>query len=465
MSSSEELLDLPEPEVPYDKLIVNYFDSTGKLVGPDDNWVVFERIFRKDGEDVQRERYVVEPEKLQEDLGLGKPFEDRNDTGDQTFPNITNQPKDNYDMLNLETDGPVLFNTAVPPMSMDTNAVNSDVLELMPEEPGSPVEQKFSQLELQEAGESPAFPLPELVPVNLIKYVYNSKSDCKICKRLAGTVWNKDDKSRPILPSEGYGKGVVNTHPNCLCTWEDLGISFMPKGKEMEPQKDDKPLSPEVQKIADERKRITDEFLRPIGDGDFKLQEAMVNQILQEEFPWVPADARKRMRSQDNGRFLLVVASGPSITDHRFDRGEKYRRLWTEDLQKKMTYTAIGKGQDINHTHSKKNPDSGSVVDSEYNDKTHKMEMIIYEEDQEILDAIRQGIITEFSINTGKPRTKEVKCETGECFMVPSGTILGGNDGIAGAYVVTKKPGWMYNGFFIPATVAGVRGTKIYIIE
>jgi len=156
--------------------------------------------------------------------------------------------------------------------------------------------------------------------------------------------------------------------------------------------------------------------------------------------------------------------------------GEDFKRIITPEILKKLTYTAIKKGSDINHLFSKRDPLSGTVVDAEYNDKTGFSEFMYFETDEEILQGIENGFVTAVSINGGAARSykiidvdgkeKEnpsVQCADGECYRLGEGIILGERDNIAFTWVVTK-PGFRYNGRMIPHTEPGVKSTRILIL-
>jgi len=332
-------------------------------------------------------------------------------------------------------------------------------------------------------GETP--PLQETKEIQLkkfLQYKYNpdpENPDCKICQPLDGTIWRDDDKTRPILPSEKFGDDIMNTHPHCRCTWISLLKPIDESKTEIGPRKQNgRKLGKIAMKSASERANITNKYFRrlafdPVEGGaawtlkkDKKLQEAMIPGMAKEAFPWITDEALKSLYKPQKGKFILVVATGPgtNITDHRRD-GEEHRRKIPEDLLKKMTYTAVGKMMDINHTTPKKNPASGIVYDAEWNDKLKNIEMLLYETDEVILDAIRKGIIDSVSINGSEPRSWNIECETGECFRVPQGSILGESDGIALTYVVTDPQGLNYYGNRIPPAEPGVKVTKLHILE
>jgi len=187
------------------------------------------------------------------------------------------------------------------------------------------------------------------------------------------------------------------------------------------------------------------------------------------EFDWIDDDAINEMikyaRSHGSGKFILGVLSGETITDHRIEGTEKYRRRWSNNELIQNIRTAKGKMIDINHLFPKTDMQSGGVYDSNWNFTTNKGEVIIWETDRDILDAIRDNVIGAISIHTGLPRKIETNCSDGECFLEPSGTILGEQDNIALAYVVTGKDGFRYNGQIIPAMPPGMQFTRLYLVE
>lgn len=444
----------------------NYWDVDNNMTDENGPWVKAMRIFKKDGAVVQRELYVADEEPEEEqplkmesksdglEMKPGLEMKESHDTGiDPTRSDGI--PLDNYDPIFLQTDGPVRvhLHNMTPDYQMSDDHITGDVVTGYQE--GAKTKRAAKTLLEYEQEELDALDKRGLEITKMLQYVYNSMEDCKICKALHNTVWREDDPRRPILPSEGLGEKFYNTHPNCKCSWIDLGLKIVPK--DLGGKKHGRPLAAKVQEVADERARITDEYLYPLKEA------LMMNHIQADEFPWIPQDVRLKMKDHTkNGRCLLIVAAGPSITDHRVE-GEKLRRMWTEDLMKKMTYTAVGKGRDINHMIPCKT-NNGFVYDAEWNESKKRMEFIVWEEDQEILQAIRDNIITSVSINTGTPRTIEKVCYDDECFMQPTGTILGEANGIAFAYIVTKE-GWRYNGRQIRAIPPGIKYTKIYLLE
>jgi len=207
-------------------------------------------------------------------------------------------------------------------------------------------------------------------------------------------------------------------------------------------------------------------------------REAIISQN-PDDFHWIDEEAMKEMimeGKKGKGKYILLKAAEAATTDHRVE-GESYQRIITPELLKKLTYTAIRKGSDINHTYPKRDINSGAVIDAEFNDKTGFSEFIYFETDPEILQGIADGYIDSVSINGGAARSykiidgagnqmdnPDIQCSTGECFRLGEGIILGEKDNVAFTWVVTR-PGWRYNGRMIPHTVPGVKTTGIFVLE
>ena len=187
------------------------------------------------------------------------------------------------------------------------------------------------------------------------------------------------------------------------------------------------------------------------------------------EFDWINDEAIEEMKKYANehgsGKFLLAVVSGDTKTDHRAEGRDKHQRHWTREELIQNIRTGKGKMTDINHLWAKINPTSGGIYDANWNFKTDRGEMILWETDQDILDAIQNDIITAVSINTGNPRAVDTNCDSGECFITPRGTILGETNGVGLAFVVTDPKGFDYNGQHIPSFPPGMKFTKIYVVE
>lgn len=302
--------------------------------------------------------------------------------------------------------------------------------------------------------------LPKLVPRVFLKYQYHSKTGCKICEPFNGLTFAEDDPKRPILPSENLGAGVFNTHPHCICTFKK-SIRLLPEDKK---PKSPIPKSKDAKNSLKERNKITDEYLRPLSEALNLYRHRQPD-----EFNWIKNEEIERMKEyskqRGKGRFILAVASGESVTDHRPEGVEIHRRRWSKNEMMQNIRTSKGKLIDINHMYSKIDPHSGGIYDANWNHITEKGEVMIWETDEVILDAIRDDIIGAVSINTGKPRRVETNCSDGECFIEPEGTILGEENGVALAYVVTASEGFDYHGQHIPGLPPGMKFTKIYIVE
>jgi len=208
-------------------------------------------------------------------------------------------------------------------------------------------------------------------------------------------------------------------------------------------------------------------------------RESMVREH-PDDFSWIDELAIKEMIQESKrggqGKYILLKAAEGTTTDHRAE-GESYQRIITPELLKKLTYTAIKKGSDINHLYPKRNINSGVVIDAEFNDKTGFAEFIYFETDPEIIQGITDGYIDAVSINGGAARSykiidggglevenPDIRCTTGECFRLGEGIILGEKDNVAFTWVVTQ-PGFRYNGRMIPPTVPGVKTTRIIMLE
>jgi len=304
--------------------------------------------------------------------------------------------------------------------------------------------------------------IPKLVPKKFKRFRYNSGAiECIICKPLDRMEFAEDDTSRPIVPSENLGKGIYNTHPHCKCD----NIPFEKLLPESVMPKSDPPQSRIAAKSLRDRVDITRQYLRPLSEA---LQ---IENKKPGEFDWIDDKAIEEMRkystNHGSGKFILAVLSGESITDHRKDItvNENYRRRWNKKELMQNIRTAKGKMIDINHQYPKIDPQSGGVYDANWNFTTNRGEVIIWETDEMILNAIRNDTITAVSIHTGLPRKFTKNCSDGECFMEPEGTIIGELDNVALAFVITKPEGFLYNGQVIPALPPGMNFTRIYIIE
>lgn len=194
---------------------------------------------------------------------------------------------------------------------------------------------------------------------------------------------------------------------------------------------------------------------------------------LQHEFKWMSPEYIEKaktipLQNGGNGRVLLIRAAAETLTDHRAEappgtpEALYLRKLGGDELHS-MARTGITKGSDINHL-GKDFQTNGVVLDADYDVNRKEMQMVHYETDPEILQAITNGTIGAVSINGGLPRRTSVQCE-GECYVVPEGVILGENDNIAFTYVITNPQGMMWRGQVIPPAKPGIAVTKIEFLN
>ncbi|MCH7590583.1 hypothetical protein IIB34_06065 [PVC group bacterium] len=285
-----------------------------------------------------------------------------------------------------------------------------------------------------------------------------------ICDKFQMKVYDlNNEKNRPVPPSEGLG--WTNTHPNCHCYWRII----------KKPSKTAKATKPQIKQFQKINRLIGQKArygtLHKVH-ADGKLYKTMTHKNVREalmeirdEFSWLQPQYLDKIRSINApGRMYLIRASEEAITDHRSE-GEPLRRWLSPDELHAMARTAVKKGMDINH-HPEWRTNS-EVLDSEYDKMLKQIQMIVYEEDQEINDAIQRGDITAVSINGGSPRNESIQCPACqsstncECFIVPEGVILGEADDIALTWVVTNPTGMMWHGQFIPPATPGVKTTAI----
>jgi hypothetical protein len=307
----------------------------------------------------------------------------------------------------------------------------------------------------------------------LATYVYQRphvKDDT--CKQWQGRVFNLNNiGSRPVPPSEGLG--YSNTHPNCQCYWLEQKTTGKPVDKIS--QGEAKNIQSINRLIGQKSRHGT--LHRIFPDGHLSQRTMFRNPLheaisgLREQFVWLSPEYLSNASSyaqRAGGRILLVKASEATVTDHRSE-GEQFRRRLAEDEMSKMARTAVGKGMDINHD-PRFRTDSSDIVDSEYDDKTKSIQMIIHESDPEILSGIENQSISAVSINGGPPRSEDVgpcedHCVNGcEMCSIPRGVVLGEADNIALTYVVTDPRGFLYRGNLIPPANPGVKTTKIEML-
>ncbi len=306
------------------------------------------------------------------------------------------------------------------------------------------------------------------------KYTRTAHEYDDVCADFEGMIFDlKNEANRPVPPSEG--RGYTTTHPNCKCFWEPQP-DYKGKGDKMDNamQLDNKHIRKHIKQAAKDHTLHTtwqDGHLskRTRGTNPLKMtadmrpiREAILG--LREEFQWMTPEYQGRVnnvRDQVGGAFFLIRASGETITDHRAE-GDLYRRLLISDEIAAFTRTAITKGLDVNHM--KEFRTSGIVMDGEYDAARKEMQLLVHERDPEIIAAVASGIINEVSINGGLPRTQDVDCSMGECFLVPRGVVLGELDGIALTYVVSHPQGMYYKGSWIAPKKAGVKTTAIEVL-
>ena len=186
---------------------------------------------------------------------------------------------------------------------------------------------------------------------------------------------------------------------------------------------------------------------------------------LSTQFNWMTPDYLQRVTQLGKnvgGRFVLVRASAEAVTDHRAE-GEPYRRLLKGDELAQLTRTGIGKSTDINHLGEEFKVDS-DVLDAEYDPTRKETQMMVHLRDPEIIHYIETGEISTVSINAGMPRHMDTECNTGECFVVPRGLVLGELDNIAFTWVVSNPQGIMWRGQYITPATPGVKTTKIELL-
>lgn len=319
------------------------------------------------------------------------------------------------------------------------------------------------------------------------RYEYHGhEGNADVCKKLDGSVWEMSDPRRPIVPSEGAG--LVNTHPNCKCTWdyfteiendEDAAKKIKPprsKRGRLLADENVKGLSikhlRKVNKIInkklstgdlhqiDDKGRVLD---KKFGETTKRIREAIVG--VRSEAEWLTDEYLSKIKSvAPEGAWFIIRASAETITDHRSE-GEPYPRLLEGDELHSMARTAVGHSMDINHLGIEYKTQS-VIADSEYDKSRREIQMLVHEDDPEIIEAVKNGTINAVSINGGAPRHEEiVDCDhpAGKC-IVPRGVILGELDGIALTYVVTSSSGLSWQGNQIDQASPGVKSTAIEML-
>lgn len=298
------------------------------------------------------------------------------------------------------------------------------------------------------------------------RYVYTGHESPEICDGFNGKVYNLLDRvNRPVPPSEGLG--YTNTHPNCKCYWEVVTI---PTKTDKSSRAEKKHIKSIHQKIGQKAKAGTLHTVNEDGTLSKRtrgtnprnmaftaMREALVG--LRQEFSWLTENYEQAVRNLPvEGKWYIIRASSKTVTDHRAE-GEPYRRLLSGDELHALTRTAIGKEMDVNHDVKFKT--QAHIYDAEYDPVREESQMLVLESDPDIIKAIDNGIITAVSINGGSPRSEHVECGAEECFVVPTGVVLGELDNVALTWVVTHPQGFFYKGELLPPAQPGVKNTVI----
>ena len=276
-----------------------------------------------------------------------------------------------------------------------------------------------------------------------------------------------DTANRPVIPSENLG--YTTTHPNCQCYWTIQKASKKPPETPTRKQQSDiEQIKGGIAKKAAKGQLHTvkrDGSLSKRTRKSNPIREALIN--IREEFGWLTDDYISKARNvaeNSGGQLFIIRAASEAITDHRRE-GEPLRRKLSGDELARMARTAIGKGMDINHFPEFQT--QATIIDSEYDENTKQIQMLVLENDQEIINAVNNEVLTAVSINGGSPRSESVEpceehCETNcELCLVPEGVVLGELDDIALTWVVTDPRGLDWKGMNIPAATPGVKTTAI----
>lgn len=288
----------------------------------------------------------------------------------------------------------------------------------------------------------------------MARFIYTQHLHDKLCKICANQLFDLNSEAfRPIPPTEDQDD--FNTDESCRCYYIEI-----------KPVDRDTPLETE-----EEKEEITD--TEKIEETRKIIRETISE--LSTQFNWMTPDYLDRIRNLSpniGGRFVLVRASAEAITDHRGE-GEPYRRLLKGEELAQLTRTGIRKTTDINHyayAGQPNNPDGNDyrvdsdVVDAEYDPIRKESQMLVHLRDPEIINFIETGKIESVSINAGAPRHMHTECDTGECFVVPRGLMLGELDNIAFTWVVTNPSGIVWKGIPIRRAEPGVKTTAIELL-
>jgi len=304
-------------------------------------------------------------------------------------------------------------------------------------------------------------------PRLLAKYHYRRHEADDVCNQYNGQVFDLlDTTNRPVIPSENLG--YVTTHPNCQCYWTPQKTAKQTGTLTRKQQSDIEQIKGDITKKANSGELHTvkaDGSLSKRTRKSNPIREALIE--IRQEFGWLTDDyiSKARKVAEDaRGQLFIIRAASEAITDHRRE-GEPLRRKLSGDELIRLARTAIGKGMDVNHTPEFRT--DATVIDSEYDDATRQIQMLVLENDPEIINAVNNGIISAVSINGGSPRSETIEpcdehCETNcELCLVPKGVVLGELDDIALTWVVTDPMGLNWKGMNVPAATPGVKTTAI----
>ena len=184
------------------------------------------------------------------------------------------------------------------------------------------------------------------------------------------------------------------------------------------------------------------------------IQELISETKIEESFAWIPDIERVRMVSRKGpGKFFKIVALHPIMTD-RQNEGHGSRKFGSEEA-KKAARTLAQKEPNLLHK-IKLVHGHNTVFDAEY--ENDRIEALVYLEDPEMIQGIRDEIIDKVSVQ-GNARKQTEHCHDGKCADEPEGIIFNGL-----AFVNSLRP-FTYNGTTYPSAPPGDVRTKIEIIE
>jgi len=419
---------------------------------------------------------------------LGKPFNDKSDTGDdlsRTGPGRT-APRENYDPVHLEGQSTTKLNTAtgieLMPDAKQIYDVDGTVPELQEDikitieikdesQEEKPYELQDHDLRDHEGRKDPGThintikagerKIQDLIPISDIWKSENEGMNEAKTFSFIGTPIDEPDDGEDFTHASSW-IGTVTWNPKTLeATVVMNGKRYNHAnvgGKDFESFRG-----------APSKGAHWNRFWKGQFHSSNYSEALLMDHRETDEFDWIDDAAifemTKYAKEHGSGKFILAVVSGDSKTDHRPEGRDEHMRHWNREELIQNIRTGKGKLTDINHLWPKTDPESGGVYDANWNFKTDRGEMILWETDQDIIQAIRDDVITAVSINTGNPRVIHTNCDEGECYLEPHGTILGETNGVALAFVVTDPAGFKYNGQVIPSFPPGMKFTKLYIVE